>query len=129
MQDDDNTLAVLHQIRSLGVKIALDDFGTGYSSLSYLRRFPFDKIKIDQTFVREMTVDRDSMAIVQSVIDLARSLRMTTTGEGVETKEQMEQLQRAGCTEVQGYYLFRPVPVKELQACFAAPALVNTIAA
>ena len=129
LQNDDATLSVLHQIRALGVKIALDDFGTGYSSLSYLRRFPFDKIKIDQTFVGEMTTDRDSMAIVQSVIDLAHSLRMTTTGEGVETAEQMDQLHRAGCTEVQGYHLFRPMPSSALSACLAKPVLAQTAAA
>jgi diguanylate cyclase (GGDEF)-like protein len=120
LQNDDSTLAVLHDIRSLGVRVALDDFGTGYSSLSYLRKFPFDKIKIDQTFVREMTTDRDSMAIVQSVIDLAHSLRMTTTGEGVETAEQIERLRCAGCTEVQGYYLFRPQPAHAVAKCFAS---------
>jgi diguanylate cyclase (GGDEF)-like protein/PAS domain S-box-containing protein len=118
LQDDEATLRSLHQIRELGVKVALDDFGTGYSSLSYLRRFPFDKIKIDQTFVREMTTDADCMSIVQSVIDLARNLRMTTTGEGVETLEQMERLQAAGCTDVQGFYFFRPMPSESIAAIF-----------
>ncbi|HEX2652563.1 MAG TPA: EAL domain-containing protein [Xanthobacteraceae bacterium] len=129
LQNDDTTLAVLHEIRALGVKVALDDFGTGYSSLGYLRRFPFDKIKIDRIFVQEMTTDQDSMAIVRAVIDLAHSLRMTTTGEGVETAEQMEQLQSAGCTEVQGFYLFRPQPADALPKCFATPASIKTVAA
>jgi EAL domain-containing protein (putative c-di-GMP-specific phosphodiesterase class I) len=114
LQDNDTTLATLHQLRELGVHIAMDDFGTGYSSLSYLRSFPFDKIKIDQSFVRELTSRADCLAIVQSITKLGSSLGMITTAEGVETEEQYLQLRAAGCTEVQGYYFGRPKPAREL---------------
>ncbi|NOJ50114.1 putative bifunctional diguanylate cyclase/phosphodiesterase [Bradyrhizobium archetypum] len=128
LQDNDTTMATLHRMRELGVGIALDDFGTGYSSLSYLRRFPFDKIKIDQTFVREMTTDADCMSIIQSVIDLAHTLRMKTTGEGVETMQQKDSLQVAGCTDAQGFYFFRPMSGKQIADLLAAGANRETAA-
>ena len=96
-----------------GVRIALDDFGTGYSSLNYLRAFPFDKIKIDRCFVENIDLHSDSQAIVTAVTGLANSLGMTTTAEGVETQEQMDQLRLQGCTEVQGYFFSRPSKVEE----------------
>jgi diguanylate cyclase (GGDEF)-like protein len=114
LQDNDTTLQTLHQLRELGVCIAMDDFGTGYSSLSYLRSFPFDKIKIDQSFVRELTSRADCLAIVQSITRLGTSLGMITTAEGVETDEQYLHLRAAGCTEVQGYLFGRPQPADEL---------------
>lgn len=114
LRNSGKVLAVLHALRSLGVRIALDDFGTGYSSLSYLRAFPFDKLKIDQSFVKEMDTRSDCLAIVTSITGLARTLGMTTTGEGVETKAQLEQLRAAGCTHVQGYLLDRPKQVSEI---------------
>jgi diguanylate cyclase (GGDEF)-like protein len=107
LQDNETTLAVLHQLQSLGVRIAMDDFGTGYSSLSYLRSFPFDKIKIDQSFVHGLNHDRQCLAIVRAVAGLAAHLGMTTTVEGVETREQQELVHAEGCTEAQGY-LFGP---------------------
>ncbi len=110
LQDTDATLVTLHQLHALGVAIALDDFGTGYSSLSYLRRFPFDRIKIDQSFVRELSSKQDCGAIVRAVTGLSRDLGMATTAEGVETHEQLAHLRDAGCTEVQGYLFSRPVP-------------------
>ncbi len=88
----------------------MDDFGTGYSSLSYLRRFPFDKIKIDQTFIRDITRDPDSVSIVRAVADLAVGLRMATTAEGVETQAQLDLVRAEGCTEIQGYFISRPIP-------------------
>ena len=88
----------------------MDDFGTGYSSLSYLRRFPFDRIKIDQSFVRELGKQPDCMAIVRAVATLGSDLGMAITAEGVETRQQLETLERAGCTEIQGYLFSRPVP-------------------
>jgi diguanylate cyclase (GGDEF)-like protein/PAS domain S-box-containing protein len=100
-------LAMLHQLRGLGVHISMDDFGTGYSSLSYLRSFPFDKIKIDQSFVRELAERPDCMAIIRAVVGLGTSLGIATTAEGVETPEQLERLRAEGCTEVQGF-LFSP---------------------
>jgi diguanylate cyclase (GGDEF)-like protein len=110
LQDTEATLATLHQLHDLGAGIALDDFGTGYSSLSYLRRFPFDRIKIDQSFVRELGTRRDCGAIVRAVAGLSRDLGMATTVEGVETREQLALLRSAGCTEFQGYLFSAAVP-------------------
>jgi diguanylate cyclase (GGDEF)-like protein/PAS domain S-box-containing protein len=107
-------LSTLHQLRDLGVRISLDDFGTGYSSLSYLRAFPFDKIKIDQSFVRELAERPDSMAIVRAVAGLGASLGVATTAEGVETEEQLACLRGEGCTEVQGYLFSRPKPARDI---------------
>ncbi len=106
----DDSLAALHALQDRGIRIAMDDFGTGYSSLSYLRRFPFDKIKIDQSFVRELASRPDCIKIVRSITALGQSLGMTTTAEGVETAEQFAQLQAAGCDQVQGYHFGRPQP-------------------
>ena len=108
------SLAVLHQLKATGVAIVLDDFGTGYSSLSYLRIFPFDKIKIDKSFVAEFSSRADCAAIVCAVTGLGRSLQLDTTGEGVETAEQFELLRAAGCSQVQGFLFDRPVPAAEL---------------
>ena len=121
LKDNDKVLAMLHELRNLGVEIALDDFGTGYSSLSYLRSFPFDKIKIDQSFVREMSRRPDCLAIVHSVTHLARQLGMATTAEGVETEEQLDQVRKAGCTQAQGYYFDRPKPALEIARWFTRP--------
>ncbi|QFU14843.1 putative bifunctional diguanylate cyclase/phosphodiesterase [Microvirga thermotolerans] len=114
LQDNDTTLATLHQLRKLGLRIAMDDFGTGYSSLSYLRSFPFDKIKIDQSFVQGLSSRADCLAIVQSIAGLGASLGMSTVAEGVETEDQLVQLRAAGCTEAQGYYFGRPRPARDL---------------
>jgi len=113
--DSGATLAVLHKLRNLGIRISMDDFGTGYSSLSYLRSFPFDKIKIDQSFVHELASRGDSMAIVRAVTGLGKSLGISTTAEGVETKEQLTLLRREGCTEVQGYLFSAPRPAAEVE--------------
>ena len=110
LQDTAATLATLHELHALGVSIAMDDFGTGYSSLGYLHRFPFDRIKIDQSFVRELGRQRDCDAIVRAVTALSRALGMETTAEGVETMEQLRILAEAGCSVVQGYLFSRPVP-------------------
>jgi len=114
MHNNEATLAVLHQLRDLGVRISMDDFGTGYSSLSYLRSFPFDKIKIDQTFVRDLIERPDSIAIIRAVAGLGRSFSMTTTAEGVETQEQLDQMRAEGCTEVQGYFYSKPMPASDI---------------
>jgi diguanylate cyclase (GGDEF)-like protein len=115
LQDSELTLTTLHQLRALGVRIAMDDFGTGYSSLSYLRSFPFDKIKIDQSFVRDMSGKEDSIAIVRAVAGLGKNLGMATTAEGVETQEQLRYLRQEGCTEVQGYLFSRPMPARNIR--------------
>jgi diguanylate cyclase (GGDEF)-like protein len=114
MLDNDATMATLHQLHSLGVRISMDDFGTGYSSLSYLRSFPFDKIKIDQSFVRDLINRPDSIAIIRAVAALGKSFGMTTLAEGVETQEQVDLMRAEGCTEVQGYFYSRPVPASEV---------------
>lgn len=108
------TIATLHELKARGLRIALDDFGTGYSSLSYLRSFPFDKIKIDQSFVRDATATKGSKLIVRAITSLGRSLGMTTTAEGVETVEQLNQMKAEGCNEAQGFLFSRPVPATEL---------------
>jgi len=107
IRDDEAALAILHQLRAIGVRIALDDFGTGYSSLSYLQRFPFDKIKIDRCFVSDIASPNGSSSIVRAVVSIAAARNMTTTAEGVETEEQRRLLRTFGCTELQGY-LFSP---------------------
>jgi diguanylate cyclase (GGDEF)-like protein len=114
MNNNEATLAALHQLRGLGVRISMDDFGTGYSSLSYLRSFPFDKIKIDQSFVRDLVERPDSIAIISAVAGLGRSFGMTTTAEGVETQQQLDLMRAEGCTEVQGYFYSKPVPASEI---------------
>jgi len=117
--DEAGTLKILHKFREMGVRIAMDDFGTGYSSLSYLRSFPFDKIKIDGSFVRDLTNRDDAVAIVNAVAVLSRNLGMTTTAEGVETEEQLQLVKAAGYTEVQGYYFSKPVPVAKIPELFS----------
>jgi EAL domain-containing protein (putative c-di-GMP-specific phosphodiesterase class I) len=116
LQDTDTTLATLYQLRELGVRISMDDFGTGYSSLSYLRKFPFDKIKIDQSFIRDINSEDESVAIIRAVAGLGSSFGMATTAEGVETREQLQRLREEGCTEVQGYLFSPPKPAKEVGA-------------
>ena len=106
----DTTVATLHKLRSLGIRIALDDFGTGYSSLSYLRSFPFDKIKIDRSFTRNLSSGADASAIVRTVTRLAKDLGMSTTAEGVETQQDLDFLREIGCTEIQGYLISAAVP-------------------
>jgi EAL domain-containing protein (putative c-di-GMP-specific phosphodiesterase class I) len=116
MQNTFATLAILNQLHDLGVKFSMDDFGTGYSSLSYLRSFPFDKIKIDRSFVRDIAERPDSVAIVRAISGLGRSLNISTTAEGVETMDQLDWLRAEGCTEVQGF-LFSPArPASEIDA-------------
>jgi diguanylate cyclase (GGDEF)-like protein len=114
LQDTATTLETLEQLRSRGVRIAMDDFGTGYSSLGYLRRFPFNKIKIDQCFIRDMSEEDESMAVVRAITGLGNNLGITTTAEGVETLEQLCRLRAEGCTEVQGYFFSKPRPVEEV---------------
>jgi diguanylate cyclase (GGDEF)-like protein len=118
LQNRETTLSVLHQLRALGVRIAMDDFGTGYSSLTYLQCFPFDKIKIDRSFVKDITENTGSLNIVRAVAALANGMGMTATAEGVETSEQLERITSEGCTEMQGYLFSRPLPVAEIERLF-----------
>ncbi len=115
IRDDEAALDMLHQLRRLGVRIALDDFGTGYSSLSYLQRFPFDKIKIDRSFIRDIAGPGASSSIVQAVVNIAAASDMTTTAEGVETEQQRNLLYILGCTEMQGYLFSPAIPATEVR--------------
>ncbi len=115
IRDDDAALAILHQLRDIGVRIALDDFGTGYSSLSYLQRFPFDKIKIDRCFITDIEEPEGSSSIVQAVVNIAAARHMTTTAEGVETRQQQQLLRVLGCSEMQGYLFSKPKPAAEIK--------------
>jgi EAL domain-containing protein (putative c-di-GMP-specific phosphodiesterase class I) len=119
MQHNEATLTTLHQLRDLGIEIVMDDFGTGYSSLRYLRSFPFDKIKIDRSFISDLSDDDNSVAIVRAITALAGALNITTTAEGVETPEQVEKVRALGCTEAQGYLFSGPRNAEDLAHCFS----------
>src|SRR5262249_28647479 len=121
LQNDEVIVGMLHQLRALGVRISMDDFGTGYSSLSYLRSFPFDKIKIDRTFISDVERNRDSAATIRAIAGLGASLGIETNAEGIETPEQLDLVRRAGCTEAQGYLLGRPRPAAEALDLIARP--------
>jgi diguanylate cyclase (GGDEF)-like protein len=114
LEKSERNIGILNQLRGLGVRISMDDFGTGYSSIGYLRSFQFDKIKIDQSFIRDLLVDKGSLAIVRAIAGLGASFGMTTTAEGVETEEQMRCLNLEGCIEVQGYLYSEPVPADQI---------------
>jgi EAL domain-containing protein (putative c-di-GMP-specific phosphodiesterase class I) len=120
LEKSSQVLATLHALRALGVRISMDDFGTGYSSLSYLRSFPFDKIKIDQSFVRDLGSNRDAQAIVRSIISLGMGLGVTITAEGVETEAELSCLRAEGCHEGQGYLFSRARPNTEIVALLKA---------
>jgi diguanylate cyclase (GGDEF)-like protein/PAS domain S-box-containing protein len=121
IDDDEAALRILHELRSIGVRIALDDFGTGYSSLSYLRRFPFDKIKIDRSFVGDLAKPDGSSAIIKAVVAIAAERNIATTAEGVETDAQREKLYQLGCSEMQGFLFSRPKPAADLRELFGVP--------
>jgi EAL domain-containing protein (putative c-di-GMP-specific phosphodiesterase class I) len=114
LADSETNLATLRRLHALGVGISMDDFGTGYSGLSYLRAFPFNKIKIDRSFISELGESGDCLAIIQAIINLGSSLGIPTLAEGVETKKQLEWLRQTGCTEMQGYLFSRPIPASKV---------------
>jgi EAL domain-containing protein (putative c-di-GMP-specific phosphodiesterase class I) len=124
VEDSDHTLAVLCALKRQGVRLVLDDFGTGYSSLSYLRRFPFDKLKIDQSFMKGLGEEGESDAIVRAILALAHSLRLEVTAEGVETETQLRVLRHHGCDQLQGFLLGRPGPDLGVAEVFAPRAVV-----
>lgn len=115
MRNAEEAIATLRSLKQMGVKISIDDFGTGYSSLSHLKRFPLDKLKIDQSFVRDIATDPDNAAIVAAIIGLAHSLKLDSIAEGVETREQLDLLTSLGCPEIQGYFYSRPVPADQFR--------------
>jgi diguanylate cyclase (GGDEF)-like protein/PAS domain S-box-containing protein len=124
IQDTENVLATVQRLKHMGIKLSIDDFGTGYSSLSYLKRFRVDKLKIDQSFIRDLATDAEDAAIVRAVIQMARSLGLRTIAEGVETQRALELLRLYHCDEVQGYFISRPIPAESFQA-FIADSLIN----
>ena len=121
LEGETSVVDLLHQLRAMGVRVALDDFGTGYSSLSYLRSFPFDKIKIDKSFVNNVADDESSAAIVRAIVDLATALHMETTAEGVEDRDQLARLRGQGCSSIQGYLFSRPVEGGSVMAMIEGP--------
>jgi EAL domain-containing protein (putative c-di-GMP-specific phosphodiesterase class I) len=123
ISDEEQALQTLRALKTLGVRISLDDFGTGYAGLSYLRRLPFDKIKIDKSFVQAQQHDPATQAIMEAVLSMSRRLGLEVTAEGVETEEQLATIRQQRCTEVQGYLLGRPMPAAEV------PALLERAAA
>jgi EAL domain-containing protein (putative c-di-GMP-specific phosphodiesterase class I) len=129
IRDDDAALAILHQLREIGVRIALDDFGTGYSSLSYLKRFPFDKIKIDRCFITDIAEPDGSSGIVRAVVNIAAERHMTTTAEGVETEQQQRILRELGCSEMQGYLFSAPKSADAIREMLAAHRASPAVAA
>jgi diguanylate cyclase (GGDEF)-like protein len=128
INDTAHTLDLLHRLKALGVRISMDDFGTGYSSLSYLRRFPFDKLKIDRTFIGDLARDPESSAIVRAVIQLANTLGMSTTAEGVENIDQRDLLQALNCKQFQGFLVSRPIDVEALHLFLAPGGSARSVA-
>ncbi len=119
LRNEGAVLSALHQLRDMGVRVAMDDFGTGYSSLSQLHSFPFDKIKIDRSFVTDRGDVAGQNAIIRAITSLGMSLGMSTIAEGVETPEQLSRIRGEGCTSVQGYLFSRPIPVDQVQQFMA----------
>jgi EAL domain-containing protein (putative c-di-GMP-specific phosphodiesterase class I) len=115
MKDEEKLIKKLRAIKDTGVRLSIDDFGTGYSSLSYLKRFPIDVIKIDRSFVMEITSNPDGAAIVQTILAMAHTLKLRVVAEGVEKPEELMFLREHGCEEMQGYYFSKPVPLSEFE--------------
>ena len=116
MQNAEHSINTLQGLKKQGVRISMDDFGTGYSSLNYLKRFPIDRIKLDQSFVRDLPADKDDAAIAMAVIAMGRSLELVVIAEGVETEEQLAFLQGHNCDQLQGFLLSRPLPPEAFDA-------------
>jgi EAL domain-containing protein (putative c-di-GMP-specific phosphodiesterase class I) len=128
MKDVEGAVDTLRIFKAMGVGLAIDDFGTGYSSLNYLKRFPIDRLKIDQSFVRDITIDPDDAAIALAVIAMAHSLRLKVIAEGVETAAQLDFLRSRHCDEMQGYYFSRPRPAEEIAALLRNQGVLTGIA-
>jgi EAL domain-containing protein (putative c-di-GMP-specific phosphodiesterase class I) len=126
IKDTENVLTTIRRIKAFGIKLSIDDFGTGYSSLAYLKRFAVDKVKIDQSFVRDLETDPGDAAIVRAIIQMARSLGLRTIAEGVENERVLERLRICHCDEVQGYHIARPMPADDFAAFLVARALPDS---
>jgi EAL domain-containing protein (putative c-di-GMP-specific phosphodiesterase class I) len=122
MHSIDLAIGILRRFKEMGVRLSIDDFGTGYSSLTYLKRFPIDAVKIDQSFIRDLTTNSDDAAIARAVIAMSQSLKLKVIAEGVETIEQLQVLRSMDCDEIQGYFVSRPVPAEELESIMRDPA-------
>jgi EAL domain-containing protein (putative c-di-GMP-specific phosphodiesterase class I) len=122
MSDFERAINTLRRLKSIGVSIAMDDFGTGYSSLRYLQAFPFDKIKVDKSFIDQLDENLQSQAIIRAVVGLAHGLSLPVLAEGVETSGQLEFLKREGCDEVQGYLIGRPLPIENYAEIVGIPS-------
>ena len=129
LDESDLTLAVMEQLKDLGVGMSLDDFGTGYASFNYLRKFPFHKIKIDQSFIRDLAADRGAQAIITAVASLGANLNKIVVAEGIETEEELKQVRALGCHEGQGYFCGRPVPSSAIRTRLAALSDVEQLVA
>jgi EAL domain-containing protein (putative c-di-GMP-specific phosphodiesterase class I) len=116
LEDMDMVIKTIHKLKAIGIKLSIDDFGTGYSSLSYLKRLTVDKLKIDQSFIRDMVMDSDDAEIVRAIIQLGKILKLTTIAEGVENDAQLALLRNYGCTEIQGYLISPPLPAEKFAA-------------
>jgi EAL domain-containing protein (putative c-di-GMP-specific phosphodiesterase class I) len=121
MHKAESSIPILNKLKDVGVTLSIDDFGTGYSSLSYLKHFPLDVLKIDRSFIRDVPVSPDSVAIVRAIIAMARSLNFSVIAEGVETVEQLEFLKANGCDVIQGFYFSPPVPASEMTRLLESP--------
>jgi EAL domain-containing protein (putative c-di-GMP-specific phosphodiesterase class I) len=128
LHENEATLATLRAMHALGTRIVLDDFGTGFASLSYLRSFPFDRIKIDRSFVKDFGLRNDADAIIRAIVGLGKSLRIPVTAEGVETDEQLALVRAEGCDEAQGYLISAPIPAADVPALVARLALPSSAA-
>ena len=118
MYDPQAAVEIMDNLHELGIRMSIDDFGTGYSSLNYLKKFKVYKLKIDQSFVRDITTDQEDRAIVAAIISMSRDLGLRTIAEGVETIEQLDYLRAQGCNEAQGYYFNKPMPAAEIESLF-----------
>ena len=127
MEDVKNSIASLRAIRAMGVQIAIDDFGTGFSSLSYLSKLPVDTLKIDRSFVIDMTVTPEGLALVSTIINLAHSMKLNVVAEGVETGEQARLLRLLNCDEMQGYLLGKPVARETFETMYLTAAAANIV--
>lgn len=121
MHDAEKSITTMNELRALGIQLSIDDFGTGYSSLSYLKCFPINKLKVDQSFVRNMTSNANDASIARTVVSLGQSLNLTVIAEGVETHEQLALLEQYGCDEVQGYLFSRPIAKESLEKFITQP--------